>query len=329
MKKIAITGALGHIGSELIRYLPTKTDCEIVMIDNMLTQRYCSLFDLPSNIKYSFYEEDIITADLRVLFKDIDIVIHLAAITNAAGSFDKADEVEQVNYVGTKRVIEACKATKSKLIFLSTTSVYGTQKNVVSEDCDLSDLKPQSPYADSKIRSEQLLQENINNLDFIILRFGTIFGYSVGMRFHTAVNKFCWQSIMNKPLTVWETAYNQKRPYLDLQDAVKAIAFIVDKNMFDCEVYNILTINAKVKGIIETIKATIDDVKIEFVKTEIMNQLSYDVSNEKLTKMKRLSVSTLFSCCSAPNRVSPIFLRKGLLSASGDVRRVSTSLTLP
>ena len=62
-------------------------------------------------------------------------------------------------------------------------------------------------------------------LRFITCRFGTIFGTSIGMRFHTAVNKFCWQAVIGQPITVWRTALHQYRPYLDLKDAVKAIVY--------------------------------------------------------------------------------------------------------
>ena len=48
--KIVVTGALGHIGSRLIRELPTIfPDANIVLIDNLSTQRYCSLFNLPTS----------------------------------------------------------------------------------------------------------------------------------------------------------------------------------------------------------------------------------------------------------------------------------------
>ena len=48
--KIVVTGALGHIGSRLIRELPTMfPEAEIVLIDNLSTQRYCSLFNLPAS----------------------------------------------------------------------------------------------------------------------------------------------------------------------------------------------------------------------------------------------------------------------------------------
>ena len=53
--KIVVTGALGHIGSRLIRELPARfPDAKIVMLDNLLTQRYCSLFNLPATGQYRF-----------------------------------------------------------------------------------------------------------------------------------------------------------------------------------------------------------------------------------------------------------------------------------
>lgn len=286
MKKIVITGALGHIGSQLIRRLPDEIKkCEIIMIDNMLTQRYSSLFDLPDNGNYRFLEADILKADLKEIFKNADVVVHLAAITNAAGSFEKPEEVEEVNFVGTKKVIQACKDTGAKLIFLSTTSVYGTQGNVVDEDCGKENLQPQSPYAQSKLKSEEILKSLKDEIDFVILRFGTIFGYSIGMRFHTAVNKFCWQSVIGQPLTVWKTAYNQKRPYLDLEDAIKALVFVINNNVFNGEIYNVLTYNLTVKDIVDSIKLNISNIDIDFVESKIMNQLSYDVANEKFKKL--------------------------------------------
>ncbi|MFZ2950685.1 MAG: NAD-dependent epimerase/dehydratase family protein, partial [Desulfuromonadaceae bacterium] len=130
--KIMVTGALGHIGSRLIRNLPGSFNSpEIVMIDNLSTQRFPSLFNLPAEGRYRFIEADVLTADLAVLFSGADVVVHLAAITNAAGSFDIKDQVEQVNLDGTRKVAQACVRTGVPMIFLSTTSVYGTQAEVV------------------------------------------------------------------------------------------------------------------------------------------------------------------------------------------------------
>jgi len=282
--KIVVTGALGHIGSKLIRYIPQVfPEAEIVMIDDLSNQRYCSLFNLPSNGRYRFIEADVLTADLEAVFSGADCVVHLAAITNAAGSFEMGEQVERVNYGGTERVASLCLESGCPMIFISTTSVYGSQEKVVDENCPISDLKPQSPYADSKLKAEKLLETlgKEKGLQFVTCRFGTIFGVSVGMRFHTAINKFCWQAVMGQPITVWRTALNQYRPYLDLSDAVEAIRFIIQKDLFDGRVYNVLTTNTTVKEIIDVISEHVPDLSIQYVDTAIMNQLSYHVDNSR------------------------------------------------
>ena len=72
-----------------------------------------------------------------------------------------------------------------------------------------------------KILEEKLLKKNKSKLNFISFRFGTIAGVSKGMRFHTAINKFCLNASLNKRILVYKTALNQYRPYLSLRDAFK------------------------------------------------------------------------------------------------------------
>lgn len=280
MKRIMITGALGHIGSRFIHSINPGEFKKVVLLDNMSSQRYPSLFNLPKDVPFVFIEDDICTADLEKYLDGIDVVIHLAAITNAAGSFDIRDHVRRANFEGTERVAHACVACNCKIIFPSSTSVYGTQREVVDENCSVEDLKPQSPYAESKLQAEYLLKElgKTEGLRFVILRLGTIFGTSIGMRFHTAVNKFCWQAVMGQHLTVWRSAYNQVRPYLDLSDAVDSLRYIIKKDLFDKKIYNVLTVNATVKEIVDIISMYVSDVSIQYVDAEIMNQLSYHVS---------------------------------------------------
>jgi UDP-glucose 4-epimerase len=279
--KIVVTGALGHIGSALIRQLPFDfPEAEIIMVDSMMTQRYASLFDLPVVGRYRFIEADVREIDLRALFKDADVVVHLAAITDAAGTFDRAAELEANNFDATAKVAAACREAGARLIHLSSTSIYGTQNALVSEDCTLEELKPQSPYAETKLKEEDLIQSlaKHDRLRAIVFRFGTIFGASVGMRYHTAVNKFCWQAVMKQPLAIWKSAYDQKRPYLDLIDAIRAIVFAIKQDLFDGRVYNVLTLNATVHNIVDCIREFVPDVQLSFVNSPIMNQLSYEVS---------------------------------------------------
>jgi len=284
---ILVTGALGHIGSRLIRDLPALfPGAETTLVDNLSTQRYCSLFNLPAAGRYRFLEEVILEADLGGLLRGVDVVVHLAAVTDAASSFSNREQVERVNFDATERVARACAANRCGLVFLSTTSVYGTQNEVVDESCAPEELRPQSPYAEAKLRAERmLLALRGDGLRFVTLRFGTIFGVSSGMRFHTAVNKFIWQACLGRPITVWRTALEQRRPYLDLSDAVRALAFVIDRRAFDGSIYNVLTTNTTVREIVEVIKATVPDLQIELVDTPIMNQLSYAVSPERFRSL--------------------------------------------
>jgi nucleoside-diphosphate-sugar epimerase len=278
--KIIVTGAIGHIGSYIIRDLGFFfPDADIVMIDNMMTQRFPSLFDLPAHGNYHFIEGDVSQMDLKSIFVGSNVVIHLAAITDAAGSIDKAEKLEANNYQSTLRVAKACIEVDACLIALSSTSVYGTQKDQVDENCSEADLQPQSPYATTKLKEEELISNltNKEGLKAIHCRFGTIFGASPGMRFHTAVNKFCWQAVMGQPITVWTTAYDQKRPYLDLLDASQAIIYIIKNNIFDGQIYNVLTHNSTVRQVVDTIKEFVPNLEIDFVDNRIMNQLSYEV----------------------------------------------------
>ena len=282
--KFVITGGLGHIGSLLIRKLDFwYPNSDIVIIDNLQSERYCSLFNLPKASKKYFINENLCDLELQNIFKNSKCVFHLAAITNAAASFENAKEVENNNFNATKKVALACEEKSVPMIYISSTSVYGTSSKKVDENCPKIDLKPQSPYAESKLKEENFLKElsQSSHLEMVILRFGTIFGISPGMRFHTAVNKFCFQASFGKPLTVWTTAYEQLRPYLYLEDAMQAFKILIDQSLFDKQIYNVLTGNYSVKNIIDEIRFFYPNLEIKFVDSKIMNQLSYEVLFDK------------------------------------------------
>ena len=288
---ILITGGLGHIGSGLIEYLSGFQHINIrsiYVLDNFLTQRYCSLFNNKFK-KIKFYEVNILKDNIEYFFKNSKIshVVHLAAITDATNSFNIENDLYKNNLGATKIISRLCEKFNTKMIFISSTSIYGKNNSIVDEKTEKKFLKPQSPYAICKLKEEDYLlkRSEKNNLKIVIFRFGTICGISKGMRFHTAINKFCYQTALNKPITIWETAFHQKRPYLSLHDAYQAIYLFLNKKRFNGQIYNVVTENLKIKDIVDILKIYSPNVKINFVKSKIMNQLSYDVSSKKIEKI--------------------------------------------
>ncbi len=280
---LLVTGCCGHIGSYLADNIyKIKKIKKTVLIDNIKSNRFCSLFNLGKNNNLKFFLRDVNKKNSLKDFKNIDYVIHCASMTNAEKSFGKEKEMYKNNINCLKNVIDFCKKNKSKLIHLSSTSVYGKQTDLVDENCEEKYLKPQSPYADIKLIEEKMLIKNSNKLRYNTFRFGTIAGVSKGIRFHTAVNKFCLNASINENIFVYKTALNQYRPYLSLNDAFKVFKFCIEKDFFENQIFNALSGNYTVNQILQKIRKYKKNIKVKLVKSEIMNQLSYHVSSKKL-----------------------------------------------
>ena len=282
--KLLITGACGHIGSYLVDQVSKIRKIKnVILIDNFNAHRYHTLFNLNKNKKFSFFNIDLSKEKLNN-FKNVDYVIHCASHTNAQGSFAIKKEMYRNNIACMKNIINYSIQKKAKLIHISSTSVYGKQVDIVNED-DESLLKPQSPSAEIKLIEEKLLKKNKTKLKYITFRFGTIAGVSKGMRFHTAINKFCLNASLNEKIQIYKTAYNQYRPYLSLKDSFKIFKYCIEKNIFNNMTYNALSGNFTVKQIISMIKKYKKNIKLKFVNSEIMNQLSYHVDGRKIQKL--------------------------------------------
>ena len=282
---LLITGACGHIGSYLAENIhKIKKIKKTILVDNLKSNRFCSLFELGKKNKLKFYLRNIEKENSLDDFKNIKYVIHCASMTNAEKSFGKEDLMYKNNIDCLKTVIKFCKKHKAKLFHLSSTSVYGKQTDLVDENCEEKYLKPQSPYADIKLIEEKMLKKESANLTYNTFRFGTIAGVSKGIRFHTAVNKFCLNAAINEDIHVYKTALNQFRPYLSLSDALKSFKFCIEKDFFQNDIFNILSGNFTVNQILDIIKKYKKKIKVKLVDAAIMNQLSYHVSKKKIEK---------------------------------------------
>jgi UDP-glucose 4-epimerase len=159
MKNILITGVAGMIGSHLLDEM-LKKDYNIIGLDNL---SYGSLTNLAHNMdnpRFKFYNVDVCDFEtLKILGRDIDIIIHLAAFKKI-GEKDLSMPTFKINGKGTENIFELAKMWGSKVIFASTSDVYGMSPDLpLNEDGDLllgpSMIKRWS-YAVSKLYGEQL-----------------------------------------------------------------------------------------------------------------------------------------------------------------------------
>ena len=141
---------------------------------------------------------------------------------------------------------------------------------------------PPSPYARCKLAEEQVIRRYFDEgLSGVILRLGTIFGPSPGMRFHTAVNAFCWRAATGVPLQVWRSSLDQVRPYLAVSDAANAIHACISQGIFPSSIVNASSCDATVRDVVDAISAAGFPAAIQLVDSPLMTETSYRTSTAK------------------------------------------------
>jgi nucleoside-diphosphate-sugar epimerase len=283
--RILVTGALGHIGSALIRNETLQQrECHFILVDDLSTQRFPSLFNLPSGASYDFVEGDVEDALTSSLVSDVDAVVHLAAMTDPTASVEEPQRVFGNNLRITRHVAAKCAELRVPMVFTSSTSVYSGRERIARETT--TSLDPQSPYARCKLDEEAAITSLVHRgLRAAIFRLGTVFGIAPGMRFHTAVNRFCWQAATGQPLQVWATAMNQRRPYLAVSDASNALARTVVEHIYPGIPINAVTCNATVDDVIKAILAFGCSVDVTTVQSPLMNDRSYEVCTDRARQL--------------------------------------------
>ena len=176
MKNVLITGVAGMIGSHLLDEM-LKLDYNIIGIDNL---SYGSIVNIEHNIghpNFKFYNVDINDFEtLKILGRDIHTIIHLAAYKKI-GEKDLAMPTFKINCKGTENIFEVAKMWGSKVVFASTSDVYGMSPDLpLNEDGDLllgpSMIKRWS-YAVSKLYGEQLAFAYYHdyNVPIVVIRY--------------------------------------------------------------------------------------------------------------------------------------------------------------
>jgi UDP-glucuronate 4-epimerase len=243
-KIILVTGHAGFIGSSLVSEL-LSLKYLVVGVDNFNDyyepkQKERNVKPFKGNKNFCEYRLDITDKkNLEQVFEDhkIDVVAHLAARAGVRPSILDPDLYEKVNVMGTKNVLELAGQYKIKqLVMASSSSVYGNQTKTPFSESDKLD-KPVSPYAETKLKAEELCREYGERYDLMItvLRFFTVYGPKG--RPDMAPYLFTQKILNNETITRYGDG-SSSRDYTYIDDIVAGILKAIEKP-FKFEIINL------------------------------------------------------------------------------------------
>ena len=216
--KFAVTGGAGFVGNNIVKLLINEGH-EVIVIDNLHTGKLKNLEGVLEKIK--FYKIDIRDKnELEKILNDVDGIFHEAALTIVQESFVKQDEYFDVNVKGTENIFEIAKKYNIKVVFASSSSIYGDSKEVpINEN---SSKNPINPYGETKLQDEILAKKYSNQgVKIIGLRYFNIFGKGQTGSYAGVITKFLKNIELKKPLIIYGQG-NQIRDFIHVKDIAEA-----------------------------------------------------------------------------------------------------------
>lgn len=287
MKKILILGSEGFLGSVLVPYLQKKNNLKITGVDKCYFGKNNS-----NSSKFKLYKKDYSLLN-KNFFKDFDIIVDLVNISNDPASELNKKFTYQTNYLNKIKLYNKIKKSKnlSRYIYMSSCSVYGNNKNLITEN---SKPKPISLYSKLCLKYEQYLK-NKNSVSYTVMRLGTLYGWSKRMRYDIAINKILRDMIFLKKIEI--LGGTQLRFFCHNKFACKIIEQIIfsNKKNINNKVLNIGNFNTNIIKLSEKIiKLTrIKNVNIHH-EINTIDKRSYEVSTLTSKKLnKKLNLNEL------------------------------------
>jgi nucleoside-diphosphate-sugar epimerase len=245
--KILVTGAAGFISSHLIERL-VKEGHEVVGIDNFdpFYKRELKISNLKrleslGRTKFRFIEMDLIDVERYESIPKVDTVIHIAAKAGVRPSIASPSDYVSTNIVGTQNLLDWMVENKvTKLLFASSSSVYGNNTCVPFKETDVVDF-PISPYAYSKKSNELQIHtfHKLYNIDAICMRFFTVFGPR--QRPDLAIRKFVTKILNDKPIEMFGDG-STGRDYTFVTDTVEGIFKSLNYITSNSNVYEVINL---------------------------------------------------------------------------------------
>ena len=214
--KFVVTGGAGFIGNNIVRQLLKQNHTPIV-VDNL----YRGKIERISSLDVEFHKVDIRNYDkLRDILKNSDGIFHEAALTDVQESFTKQQEYNDVNVKGTENVFKIAKEFDLKVIYASTSSIYGNPKKIPIKEN--SQRIPINPYGKTKLDNEFLAEVySKDNISIIGLRYFNVYGEGQTSSYAGVITKF-FNRLKEKKSPIIFGSGTQLRDFIFVEDVALA-----------------------------------------------------------------------------------------------------------
>jgi len=236
MKKYLVTGGAGFIGSHLCERL-LKGGHQVVCLDNFYNGNLNNIRGLFNNRNFHFIEEDVLNFDkTREAALTCDHIFHLAAQIHVEKSIIRPTETLNINLNGTKNILDICTQNKNiSMTIASSAEVYGESYGEHSEQ---SPVKPQSPYAASKVSAEALCTSYYYTYGTdvrIVRNFNTFGPRQRSSGYGSVIAIFVKRALEGKPLIIYGDG-EQTRDYQYIDDVING--YLISESIPKGEIVN-------------------------------------------------------------------------------------------
>ena len=278
--KILVTGGAGYLGAVLLPKLLARHH-QIRVID----AGYFGIGHLRGlQPSIELIREDIrrVVSDEKFrnqLLEGCECVIQLAALSNDPSADLNPQLAVEINTDATVALAKSARERKLKFLFSSSCSIYGGTSDEIDEN---GSQDPLTTYAISKAKAEEeLLALCTDNWSPVILRNGTLFGYSAKMRFDLVVNIFSLYSVLHNQIKVFGEGL-QWRPFLHVGDCARAFVFFAEKKNYRHICYNVAHENMRVVDVVRIFQQVNPSLQVEHIHTLNEDHRDYRVTTNRL-----------------------------------------------
>lgn len=252
--KVLITGGTGYVGTKLVKHLVGLPEIDKIIVYDNLSKAHYNFFlgnRYTNGEKIQSVQGDVLdTRQLKKLMKEVDVVVHLAAIVTTPFANTDPHFYEQVNHWGTAEVVYSAEESDvSKFIYLSSTSVYGASDTMADENTTPA---PSTFYGISKLRGEEHVNRLAEKKTAINIRGGNVYGYSKSMRFDAVINRFMFDANFTNRIQINGNG-KQSRAFIHVDYLCSSLAQVITKDVAS-GTYNLVDKNLQILDLVDVLK---------------------------------------------------------------------------